>query len=103
MPVKKIKINDNNFYCSHKYIKDLSGGGAQDNQYTDIKIFLSNCKRVNTDNDYFIAICDGAYFTDVKMKYMNENYGYRLYYSQHHYQKLKSGINTCGRWCGLFM
>ncbi len=37
------------------------------------------------------------------MKYMNEKYGYRLYYSQHHYQKLKSGINTCGRWCGLFM
>ena len=37
------------------------------------------------------------------MEYMNRNYGYTLYYSQHHYQKLKKGINTCGRWCGLFL
>ncbi len=37
------------------------------------------------------------------MKYMACNYGYQLYYSQFHYQKLKTGINTCGRWTGMFL
>ncbi len=29
--------------------------------------------------------------------------GYILHYSQYRLQKLKSGVNTCGRWVGLFL
>lgn len=55
------KVGDNNIYASHKYIK-ATYGGAQDNQYNDIRNFLRNCNKISSGNDYYIAICDGPYF-----------------------------------------
>lgn len=65
-------IGDFNFYCSHKYIKALNGG-AQDNQYNDIRNFLRNCNKKSDGNNFFIAICDGPYFTR-KIDSMNESF-----------------------------
>ena len=62
-----------NFYAQHKYIKALYGG-AQDNQYTDVRIFLNNCNRINEGDNYFIAICDGPYFRD-KISSLNLEFG----------------------------
>jgi predicted P-loop ATPase len=62
-----------NFYCSHKYIKALNGG-AQDNQYNDIRNFLRNCDKKSEGNNYFIAICDGPYFTS-KLETLNNDFG----------------------------
>jgi hypothetical protein len=69
----QFKIGDNNFYTSHKYIK-ATYGGAQDNQYNDIRNFMRNCDKVATGNDYYIAICDGPYF-ETKMKSLNDDFG----------------------------
>ena len=68
--VNEIKYN---FYCSHKYIKALNGG-AQDNQYNDIRNFLRNCDKKSEGNNYFIAICDGPYFTS-KIETLNNDFG----------------------------
>jgi predicted 3-demethylubiquinone-9 3-methyltransferase (glyoxalase superfamily) len=62
-----------NFYCSHKYIKALNGG-AQDNQYNDIRNFLRNCDKKSEGNNYFIAICDDPYFTS-KIETLNNDFG----------------------------
>jgi len=62
-----------NFYCSHKFIKDTQGG-AQDNQYNDIRNFLRNCAKVATGDNYYIAICDGAYF-ETKIDLLNSEFG----------------------------
>jgi hypothetical protein len=66
-------IGEYNFYCSHKYIK-ATNGGAQDNQYNDIRNFLRNCNKTSSGNNYFIAICDGPYF-DSKINIMNDEFG----------------------------
>ncbi len=66
-------VGDKKFYCSHKYIKALNGG-AQGNQYNDVRNFLRNCNKRNEGNEYFIAICDGPYF-DSKISTMNEDFG----------------------------
>ncbi|CFW93086.1 Conserved protein of unknown function [endosymbiont DhMRE of Dentiscutata heterogama] len=55
------------FYAYHKYIEE--SGGAQDNQFKEIK----NCIEVGRNgsqeaNRRVIFICDGAYFTDKKIK-----------------------------------
>ena len=55
------------FYAFHKYIEE--SGGAQDNQFKEIK----NCIEVGRNgsqesNRRVIFICDGAYFTDKKVK-----------------------------------
>lgn len=47
-------------YASHKYTKD--GGGAQDNQYNDLRDFMENSRQNNNDNIRFFAICDGEYY-----------------------------------------
>lgn len=67
------KVGDNNIYASHKYIK-ATYGGAQDNQYNDIRNFLRNCNKIESGNDYFIAICDGPYF-DNKIEILNKDFG----------------------------
>lgn len=67
------KIGDKNIYASHKYIK-ATNGGAQDNQYNDIRNFLRNCDKISSGNDYYLAICDGPYF-DTKIKVLNEDFG----------------------------
>jgi hypothetical protein len=47
-------------YASHKYTKD--GGGAQDNQYKDLRDFMKNSRQNNDVNIRFFAICDGEYY-----------------------------------------
>jgi len=66
-------IGERHFYLSHKYIK-AKNGGAQDNQYNDIRNFLRNCNKVVGGNNYFIAICDGPYF-DSKIEILNNDFG----------------------------
>jgi hypothetical protein len=67
------KVKVNNIYASHKYIK-ATYGGAQDNQYNDIRNFLRNCNKISSGNDYYIAICDGPYF-DTKIQVLNDDFG----------------------------
>ena len=66
------KVGNKNIYASHKYIK-ATYGGAQDNQYNDIRNFLRNCNKISSGNDYYIAICDGPYF-DSKIKGLNDEF-----------------------------
>ena len=68
------KVGDISIYASHKYIKDSKGGGAQDNQYNEVRNFLRNCNKLNTGDVYYIAICDGAYF-DSKIGILNNDFG----------------------------
>jgi hypothetical protein len=56
-----------NFYAFHKYIKQ--SGGTQDNQFREIK----HCIEVGRNGSQevkrrVVFICDGAYFTDKKIK-----------------------------------
>jgi len=56
-----------NFYAFHKYIEE--SGGAQDNQFNEIK----KCIEIGRNGSQeakrrVIFICDGAYFTDKKIK-----------------------------------
>lgn len=76
--VKTNKGREVSFYASHKYTKDE--GGAQDNQYEDLKKFMENAK-VSTEADtYFLAIGDGDYYQRIKengksrITYMNNLY-----------------------------
>jgi len=66
-------IRNNIIYASHKYIK-ATYGGAQDNQYNEVRNFLRNCNKINNGNVYFIAICDGPYF-DNKIEILNNDFG----------------------------
>lgn len=66
-------------YASHKYTKD--SGGAQDNQYNDIKIFMEHAKENKNRNELFFAICDGKYYQikqkisdKTKLELLNEYY-----------------------------
>ncbi len=47
-------------YSSHKYTKE--GGGAQDNQYSDLQEFINEANRSNLPNTFFLAIADGDYY-----------------------------------------
>ena len=51
---------DKNFYASHKYIRE--GGGAQDNQYPEIKTFIEQANYSEKETSFFFAITDGNYF-----------------------------------------
>lgn len=65
-------------YASHKYTKDE--GGAQDNQYNDLRNFMENSRQNNDDDIRFFAICDGAYYQhkdsngDTKIKILNRDF-----------------------------
>lgn len=48
-------------YASHKYTK--SSGGAQDNQYKDLKDFISEANHSNLSKTIFLAIADGSYYS----------------------------------------
>ena len=48
------------FYAFHKYTRE--SGGAQDNQYNDMKSFIENANNSANQNHFFFAIADGAYF-----------------------------------------
>jgi hypothetical protein len=67
------KIGEKNIYASHKYIK-ATYGGAQDNQYNEVRNFLRNCNKINSGNDFYIAICDGPYF-ETKIETLNIEFG----------------------------
>ena len=54
------KYHDFTIYCSHKYTKNV--GGAQDNQYKDLKDFIEECRDNKRANIIFIAIADGDYY-----------------------------------------
>lgn len=67
------KIGEKNIYASHKYIK-ATNGGAQDNQYKEVRNFLRNCNKINSGNDFYIAICDGPYL-ETKIETLNSEFG----------------------------
>ena len=48
------------FYAFHKYTRE--SGGAQDNQYNDMKSFIDNANDSANQLHFFFAIADGAYF-----------------------------------------
>jgi hypothetical protein len=48
------------FYAAHKYTKDE--GGAQDNQYHDLRLFLQYAKLNSNPSIMFYAIADGQYY-----------------------------------------
>lgn len=51
------------FYASHKYTQGT--GTAQKNQMRDLETFLDHSLlSASTNNDYFLAIMDGNYYTD---------------------------------------
>lgn len=50
------------FYASHKYTH--GEGTAQKNQMRDLETFLDHSLKSVTNNNYFIAIMDGNYYTD---------------------------------------
>ena len=53
-------------YASHKYTKE--SGGAQDHQFRDQKRFLENFREHNNPRAACFAICDGAFYTEEKMR-----------------------------------
>lgn len=67
-------------YASHKHTKE--SGGAQDNQYNDIKTFMQLAKLNKDKNTIFLAICDGEYYqqkdtadkTKTKIEMLNQWY-----------------------------
>lgn len=62
-------------YASHKYTKN--SGGAQDNQYKDIRNFMENSRPNNTPNILFFAICDGNYYQNLsqsKIQILNTDF-----------------------------
>jgi hypothetical protein len=66
------RVGEKKIYASHKYIK--ANGGAQDNQYNDVRNYLKNCKKIDGGDVYFIAICDGPYFAN-KIELLNNEFG----------------------------
>jgi len=50
-------------YFTHKYTNE--SGGAQDNQYKDIILFLTASRGSKDDDITFVAICDGDYYQRV--------------------------------------
>lgn len=47
-------------YATHKYTQN--SGGAQDNQYKDVRYFMENARQNNQKMVLFFAICDGSYY-----------------------------------------
>lgn len=65
--IKDKKGETTNFYAYHKYIEE--SGGAQDNQFNEIKKCIEIGRDGNQEvNRRVIFVCDGAYFTDKKIK-----------------------------------
>jgi len=64
------EIKNKKLLITHKYIESKIGGGAQDNQFEDVRNFLENIKENKEYN--FMAICDGEYFTEQRLSTLNE-------------------------------
>ena len=54
------EYKDKKFYAFHKYTRE--SGGAQDNQYNDMKSFIENANSSAHKDHFFFAIADGEYF-----------------------------------------
>jgi len=64
-------IRDKEIYYYHKYTEH--GGGAQANQFNDLKTFLRLSNRYcrnNDDNYIFVAVADGPFYDADKMDYL---------------------------------
>lgn len=58
------------YYVTQKYTKGK--GGSQDNQFHDVVSFLQNCKNNKLTDTAFLAIVDGDYYTEEKIKTLQE-------------------------------
>ena len=63
--IENISGQKYNCYAYHEFIKEA--GGAQNNQFTNVKNTIKNANFGNESNLFFF-ICDGEYFTDLKFK-----------------------------------
>jgi len=62
--------NETYYYC--KYTKDE--GGAQDNQFRDVVIFIQECNKYcekNNNSVKFIALLNGNYYNEKKINLLN--------------------------------
>lgn len=75
-------FNGKRFLISHKYTENE--GGSQDNQYTDVQLFLKEAQGVKDAKTYAIAVVDGEYY---------QRYS-RLEFLQKLYQKKKVFVTT---------
>ncbi len=62
----KWTMGDITIYAMHKYTK--VSGGAQDNQFDDVRNTLDKFLKAQDPNVVFIAIVDGNYYTEQKLK-----------------------------------
>lgn len=68
------------FYAAHKHTDQE--GGAQDNQYNDLKQFMKHSNKSNDNLSYFLAIGDGPYYqrqpkkesSKTRIELMNDDY-----------------------------
>lgn len=54
------------FYASHKYTQER--GGGQDHQLMELDHFLTSAKKNKNENRFFIAICDGDYYSSISKR-----------------------------------
>ena len=66
------------FYTSNKYTKN--SGGAQDNQFNDLKEFMNEARNVTDKNIFLMAVADGEYYQNkygefkTRIDYFNDRY-----------------------------
>lgn len=60
------------FYSSCKHTNE--SGGAQDNQKNDVVSFLKEAQKAEDNDIFFVAIVDGEYYDDKKMKALQESF-----------------------------
>lgn len=73
----------NIYYAAHKHTSEE--GGAQDNQFKDLQLFLENASKSKLASTFFLAIGDGDYYQKryrngseeyaTRIDYMNKKYG----------------------------
>ncbi len=80
------------FYATHKYTNE--GGGAQDNQFNDIKLFLDNAQSYIKPDKFFIAICDGDYYNRSSYTQNNTKYINKINYLELIYGGINKRIKT---------
>ena len=66
-------VDSKRFVISHKYTD--SEGGSQDNQFTDVQLFLQECKGWKESNTFAIAVVDGEYYKRFgRLNFLKNNY-----------------------------
>lgn len=56
---------DRRYICTQKYTNEA--GGAQDNQYHDVAVFLQNSLGLSYEDGVAVALVDGDYYTEDKI------------------------------------